>query len=379
MNRLVKIVLGVLVVLALAVGYVLTPPSPEPDGTISKSLYKPGDLGVVEESVDLVDTSRRTAENGEYAGAGERRLVGSLWYPQQKAGKPFPLIVYSHGFMSSPAEAGYLVDFLVPKGYVMVAVNYPLTNGAAPGGPNVRDVVNQPGDVSFVLDKLLARNSNETDPLNGMIDPDRIAFSGLSLGGLTTILATYHGAMRDPRVKASAAIAGPSAYFGRDFYSTTDIPFLMIAGSTDAIVTYKDNAEPIPDRVNNSTLVTIEDGSHVGFASMAKTLFRWSKHPDETVCPMLVANVNREGDTGGPLFEPDPTLGIVSTQAVPCANKNFERAMRPADQQMLTRLALYAFLESVFAKDAERREEMSAYLAGKIASENEGVMIALSN
>jgi hypothetical protein len=57
------------------------------------------------------------------------------------------------------------------------------------------------------------------------------------------------------------------------------------------------------------------------------------------------------------------------------AMTSFPRAMRPAQQQMLTRLAVYAFLESQFANSPERRQQMIRYLASVFAAENKSVSV----
>ena len=79
--------------------------------------------------------------------------------------------------------------------------------------PQLADVANQPADVRFVLDDLLARGSVSTDHLFKVIDGERVALSGVSLGGLTTLLTTYHRDWHDPRVKAAVDIAGPTGFF----------------------------------------------------------------------------------------------------------------------------------------------------------------------
>jgi predicted dienelactone hydrolase len=372
-----KIVLGLVVVLGAAAVYVLNPRLPTPNGAVSASLYQAGDLGIGSETIALVDTSRPTKPNGDFAGSPVRELNGLIWYPTRHDGKPFPLIVHSHGFMSSVAEPQYLVDFLVPKGYVIVAVAYPLSNGGAPGGPTVTDVINQPGDISFVIDTLLARNADPDDPLHGMIDPSRIAAVGLSLGGLTTQLAAYHRDVREPRLRAAVSIAGPSAFLEPNFFDTVDLPFMMIAGSTDAIVPYEANAAPIPAKAGNSLLVTLDQGSHVGFASAGSQFFRFLTHPDEIVCPLLLRNLSN-GSGGQPILAPDTEIGISTGGAAPCAMETFERAMRPADQQMLTRLAIYAFLEKAFSPDADRRREMERYLTTQLAAENPTASVVTS-
>jgi len=318
----------------------------------------------------IVDTSRPTNPNGDYAGTAARGLNGFIWYPETPDQQSFPLIIYSHGFMSSASEAEYLVDFLVPRGYILVAVNYPLSHGGAPGGPNVNDVINQPGDVSFIIDTLLARNTDPTDSLYGLLDPSRMAAVGLSLGGLTTQLVAYHRDVRDPRLSAAVSIAGPSNFLEPKFFKTSAIPFMMIAGSADAAIPYESNAAPIPSKAPNSLLVTLDKGSHVGFASMSATFFRWFRHPDQLICPLLLSNLDLEGSEAESILAADAEIGISISEEVPCMMETFERAMRPADQQMLTRLALYAFLEQEFSDDPEQRQLMQRYLNGGFGAEN---------
>jgi predicted dienelactone hydrolase len=315
--------------------------------------------------------------NGEFAGQPFRELNGELWYPRDRAEGPYPLILYSHGFMSSVSEGAYLVDFLVPKGYVIAAVDYPLSSGGAPGGPTVNDVGNQPGDVSFVLDQLLARNSTEGDSLFGLIDPQRIAVAGLSLGGLTSQLTAFHRDSRDPRIAAAVSIAGPAVFLTPEFFSTSSMPFMMIAGSADAIIPYEAHAAPIPQKSPQSLLVTLQGGTHVGFASIASTFMRWFHHPDELVCPMLVQGLENGDAPAEEMLLPDAGIGISTDAAMPCTMTEFERAMRPGEQQMLTRLAMLSFLESVFAADPARRAQMETFLISELAQEQPAVLLSM--
>ena len=120
------------------------------------------------------------------------------------------MVIYSHGFMSSREEAQYLGEYLASHGYVVAAADYPLSGFNAPGPQLAQDVVNQPGDISFILDDLLRRNDSAGDTLHNRIDPQRIAAVGLSLGGMTTELVAYHPETSDPRVAAAVSIAGPT-------------------------------------------------------------------------------------------------------------------------------------------------------------------------
>ncbi|MDP3516482.1 MAG: hypothetical protein Q8S94_04860 [Pseudohongiella sp.] len=377
MKRLVKVLLAIGVVVALAAVYVMNPVLPTPSGPQGTALYQPGELGLSSEALTLTDNTRATMANGEFAGQSFRELNGEVWFPEDREQGPYPLILYSHGFMSSVSEAEYLVDFLVPKGYVIAAVNYPLSSGGSPGGPTVNDVLNQPGDVSFVLDHLLTRNRTEGDSLYGLIDPERIAAAGLSLGGLTSQLVAFHRNVRDARIAAAVSIAGPAVFLTPTFFSTSAMPFMMIAGSSDAIIPYEAHAAPIPQKSPQSLLVTLDGGTHVGFASIASTFMRWFNHPDELACPMLLQGLENGDEPPEAMMPPDDAIGISSDAAAPCTMTEYERAMRPGEQQMLTRLAMYAFLESVLATDSNRRAQMETYLISELAREQPSVALSM--
>lgn len=375
------ITLLVLIAIGIGLAVLLVPPGVEPGGPISKQIDAEGSSGFRELPLALIDDSRPTNANGDYAGADSGALNGSLYLPADAAQAPYPLIVYSHGFMSSAEGARYYAEYLAPKGYVVAAVDYPLTHGDAPGGPNAYDVVHQPGDVSFLIDSLIAQSRTAGDELEGLIDADRIGAAGLSLGGLTTTLSAFHADLRDPRIRAAASIAGPAAFFTPQFFETSNLPFLMIAGTTDAIVPYEPNAASIPKLDDNAILITLDSASHVGFAAMAATLVRWTDHADMVVCPMLLANIDdgNEGEAPPPLLAPDESIGITDApaSAAPC-QQEFTDARGPYEQLLLTRLALYAFFESAFSPDAGRRASMRDFLVTVYAAENAGTAVAVS-
>ncbi len=147
-----------------------------------------------------------------------RRLEGTVWYPGASALGPYPLIVFSHGFSASKTTGAYLAEHLTSLGYVVVAVNYPLTNWNAPGGPVAVDVANQPADVSFLIDTLNAQGTTAGHVLQGMIDASRIGVAGISLGGLTTELVSFHPTMGDPRIGAAVSISGLTAMFTKTHF-----------------------------------------------------------------------------------------------------------------------------------------------------------------
>src|SRR5439155_25702229 len=102
-----------------------------------------------------VDSSRATPRTSKYAGAPDRTLRVLIWQPNRPG--PSPLLVMAHGFGGLPEKFDAFARTVAGAGYVVAAPAFPLTNENAPGGHDVglRDQVNQPADVSFVISGLI--------------------------------------------------------------------------------------------------------------------------------------------------------------------------------------------------------------------------------
>lgn len=369
--RLLVIVL-VLAGAALWIALLASRPEPLPEGSESVARLAAGPFAVDRSEEVWVDRSRPTAANGDYEGAKDRTFRVAIWSPVDADG-PHPLLVYSHGFMSNRHGGAYLAEHMASHGYVVVATDYPLTHYGAPGGPNAEDVVHQPGDVSFLIDRTLALSRDERS-FRGGIDRRRIGVLGLSLGGLTTTLVAFHPEQADPRVRAAISIAGPGAMFGPDYFDSTEVPFLMIAGTHDAMIQYETNAVPIPERIRNGGLVTIEGASHAGFTALTAGPMRLLGNPDSLGCQALTPNLDFEesADPFAMLGGPEQGMLDASGTPLPC-EVAFDDAMAPGRQHWLTTLAVRAFFESQFALDAEDRAAHARYLAETLPAELEEV------
>jgi pimeloyl-ACP methyl ester carboxylesterase len=383
MRPLFKIVLSVLAVLLIALYIVFNPRPDRPAGALSQQYYRRGPHEISHQSIDWVDTSRPTAANGDYKGSSSREFKGRIWFPTDKEGGPFPLLIYSHGFMSNYKEGDYLLDFLASHGFVAVSVNFPLSNGGAPGGAVVSDTPNQAGDVAFLIDQMLARSKQPENLLNGRVDGDRIAVLGLSLGGLTTELAAFSPKLKDPRIRAAISIAGPSQFLTPEFFEGDTIPLMYIGGTADAIVPFAENAKPIPWKYKNSVLVALDRGSHIGFAGVATTVFRWFDNPDKLGCAAVMRALKKAQDAS-PTGKPLPNLGELiggpgidaKASGAPCRITEYPRAMRPTRQHALETLATYSFLESQFSPSEATRQQMHEYLLHQLANENQDVTVS---
>jgi len=344
-----------------------------PNGSDSKAFFTAGPFEVINETFKAVDESRPTQAYKDFPGRPQRVLEGEIWRPSSPQ-QPGPLLVYSHGFLSFHEEGLYLVRFLASHGYTVLAVDYPLTGFRAPDGPFMRDIVNQPGDVSFLIDTMLKRNADPVDELFATIDPKKIALAGTSLGGLTSILATFHRQMHDPRIAASISIAGPTSMFTEDFFSGSDVPFLMIYGGGDVIVPFDQNAAPVLQKNPGSILVTLRDASHAGFAQPASSLMRFIANPDGIGCRAV-----KEGLKDELAGQQDQFISLLGSAADGvdmnaqinfCSSTPIPVAMQAARQHMFTALASYAFLESVFADDGSIRGAARRYLLETLPAEN---------
>ena len=373
----IRILVGLTLALALLLAGAWFARAPEPPAAGSKSARRlePGPLRVGSQDRCFVDRARPTEANGDFPGAPERTLEATLWYPVDAPG-PHPLLVYSHGFMSMRGENVPLAELLASHGYVVVSMDFPLTNRRAPGGPNVADAVNQPGDVRFVIDQILGWEEIAR-PFAGSIDRERIGVLGLSLGGLTTTLATFHPRLRDARIRAALSIAGPSAIFDERFFASADVPFLMIAGTADAIVDYPANAASIPAKIRRGGLLSVAGASHAGFAALADGFpLRLLASPDALGCWALEGRLParpqeghlpaRSGDGPGPfagLGTREDGIVLDAGAPFPCAAGAPREALAAGRQLMITRLAALAFFESQFARDPAERASQQSFLA----------------
>ncbi len=153
---------------------------------------------------------------------------------------PHPMIVVAHGLGSSRTSMQGRGTQLAAAGYVVVIPSF-----ASRQSPlAARDLVNQPGDVSFVIREVLRRNNDPLHPLYGQVNPDRIGISGVS-GGAITALLFFNGCCREPRIKAIHAEMGfflnpPAVAATPDFKHR--IPLLMANNRGDGLIPFPNAA-----------------------------------------------------------------------------------------------------------------------------------------
>ena len=371
--KALKISFFILLVVALGLMgmSVVYAPQGFPEGSMTDQRAALHHYAIRSESIALRDDSRSTQANKDVPAKAGREFTGLVFSPNLDAPprKPFPLVIYSHGFSSSHKGGEYLGRYLAGLGFVVAMVDFPLTNMYAEGGPFVKDVVNQPADVSFLIDVLLERSQRQDDTLSGLIDPERIGVMGVSLGGFTSTLLAYHPAMGDPRVDAAISIAGPSSLFTDRFFTSRSLPFMMIGGTYDVLVPYETNAAPFQTKAPNAWLMSIEGGAHTAFSGPTAA-FRFLDNVDVIGCWAVMRNT--QGDLDEPWYDllGDESIGIdQQDQPVLCEDPVPNDAMNVVQQQWITQVAVGAFFEMTLSSDAQKQGVAREFLANTFASE----------
>ena len=237
-----------------------------------------------------------------------------------KAGKPLsgkrPLVLMSHGTGGSAPQMLWLASALVKKGYLVAAINHH-GNTALEAKKFPEGFLlwwERARDLAVVQHQLLNNSSWQ-----GLIDHQRIAVVGFSLGGYTTLsalggitdkalfhefcekaqddfscqpqpefrdvlnafeqvksnkqvadsLARQHDNYRIANLKAAAVIAPAIVHtFEPDSLATIKTPTLFVVGSKDNIAPSKPNSHYADALLPNSQLQTIENAHHYSFLSV---------------------------------------------------------------------------------------------------------------
>jgi len=203
-------------------------------------------FAVGERTITFVDRSRTVRFPGRPA--EPRTLVTVIRYPAQgprsgadlsnappvrSAGR-FPLVIFGHGFAVTPTPYAPLLRAWARAGYVVAAPIFPLGNANAPGGPNESDIINQPGDMSFVITQMLELDGTPHSFFQGLIAPHEIAVSGQSDGGETALAVAYDRHFLDRRVRAAVIMSGAEIPgVGAFDFPAPSPPLLATQGTAD--------------------------------------------------------------------------------------------------------------------------------------------------
>ncbi|WDZ85102.1 alpha/beta hydrolase family protein [Micromonospora cathayae] len=244
---------------------------------------------------------------------GERPLPVTLWYPARGAsGGPagqsapaadgrFPVVLFSHGLNARPADYATLLTRWAAAGFVVAAPTFPNTGRGSQVNP--LDVLNQPADVSYVLTEVLKLDERPDDVLRGRLAADRVAATGHSAGGVTTIGLFTAG--RDERLDAGVVFAGTALGVGSTFAGAA-APQLFVHGELDEVVNYS-SGRAVYDRVpwpkamlslpqGDHGRALLTDGAALRVVADTTTEFlRWSLYGDQAAKRRMPADAARGG------------------------------------------------------------------------------------
>ncbi|MGH9129277.1 MAG: alpha/beta hydrolase family protein [Acidimicrobiales bacterium] len=208
-----------------AVAPASTSPSPARPGALSARHGPP--YPVTEVTVPIVDKSRPTVANGREI-SPRRALTTEVWGPD--APGRYPLVVFAAGFRVGPKPYEALLTSWARHGFVVAAPEFPLTDAAVAGANlDEADIANQPADLRYVTDTLVAPAS----PVAAHVDPNLVAVAGHSDGAETALdasaLPTPPG---QPRYRALICMSGQPLRLVRP---PRNPPLLVIQGDADTV------------------------------------------------------------------------------------------------------------------------------------------------
>lgn len=238
----------------------------------------------------------------------------------ERTGRPYPLVVFSHGYSLSPIVYSTLVEHYASQGYIILAPEHNETFDQTLTG-FWKAIVDRPVDINRTIDyaELLTKPGA---PLAGMIDLNKIAVVGHSYGGYTALaaagarfdfaaykarcaaltaddplnffcgpvvpkesdMATRAGlreapsglwpSFGDPRVKAAISMAGDAYLFDRRGLAELKVPIMVMGGTIDDGTPYTWGAKPTYDYAasKNKSLVTFPGAGHMLFVDPCDNL-----------------------------------------------------------------------------------------------------------
>jgi predicted dienelactone hydrolase len=190
--------------------------------------------------LDVTDPTRPTPPRGAVPGHPGRDLPSLVLSPAALDGGPlpgpWPLVVFAHGFATTPFDYLPLLRAWASDGYAVAAPYLPGERSDVPGAPDEDDRMQEPADLSAVISGVLAASATPGSTFAGLIDPSRIAVAGHSDGAMAVAALTLNSADHDPRIRAALILSGAELGVSGGVYGdTANVPVLIAQGTADPI------------------------------------------------------------------------------------------------------------------------------------------------
>lgn len=224
----------------------------------ARSTRQPTPNAIATTTFTFVDTTRSTPATRTQPADDARVLETAVSYPRETT-EPLPLVVLAHGLNGDPHELSELIDAWARAGFVVAAPTFPRVNVDANGKALLADAAEYPGDVSFVIDRLLAASAGD-GPLHGRIDATRIGAAGMSLGGMAVYGLISNTCCLDARINAAILMSAVRPSFPTGEYVPQKMPVMLVHGDADTGYRYSEQA--YPKLAPPKWFVTLRGGRH---------------------------------------------------------------------------------------------------------------------
>jgi dienelactone hydrolase len=154
--------------------------------------------------------------------------AGAVYYPTLRTEGQFGVVVLAPGFLAIQNYYKWLAERLASHGFVVVTVNF----NSVFDQPDLRGT-----QMVKALQQVVALSKTKTTPYYGVIDVNRQAVMGHSMGGGGTLAA----ARDNPSLKAAVALA---PWHTTKDWSTIQVPTLIISDEKDTIATNSVHSNP---------------------------------------------------------------------------------------------------------------------------------------
>src|SRR5262245_28043484 len=253
------------------------------------------------------------------AGEQQARQL-DLWYPTEEEEKrhdyrgqigraasdaavapgPFPLVLFSHGYLGASDQSIFLTEACARAGYIVAALNHTdalLNRRTRPmDPPRFGDFANwtddkyrdRKDDVVALLNQMLDWNGEAGSPWEGRIAAEAIGGMGHSLGGYTLLgMAGGWESWTEPRLRA-VVLYSPFAqpYGEKGNLANVSIPVMLQGGTFDVGIT--PSLPKIYDRLEcPKCYLVLKNENHFGWTNLA-TLGRTTTTAAATGNPELM-------------------------------------------------------------------------------------------
>jgi predicted dienelactone hydrolase len=200
-----------------------------------------------------------------------------------ETGSPYPLVIFSHGYLGCGVQSVYFTKYLANQGYIVAAPDHkdssicsikggrkklPKTDE---NGTAIENFPNRPTDIKAVIDEMLLLNKNKESIFYQAIDENKIGVSGHSLGGWNAqVVSGAEQRYKDNRIKAALLLAPNTNQIRPWDFKKINIPVMYILGEKDHDHFYGD--KDVQRRVGYDNadppkfLPIVEGANHFSFA-----------------------------------------------------------------------------------------------------------------